>query len=128
MELSPPPPPQSRDVLRSREEAEVSSTVTTLEEEEVKRLHNKVAETVMMTMNQYWPGAEEFIRGCQKIRTEEDYSRLAKQLSRDLREKIKESYRLYHGDSLEGIRLTLDHIEYIKINVESFFEKLPLVR
>ena len=100
-------------MLRSREEAEVSSTVTTLEEEEVKRLHNKV----MMTMNQYWPGAEEFIRGCQKIRTEEDYSRLAKQLSRDLREKIK-----------DGIRLTLDHIEYIKINVESFFEKLPLVR
>ena len=104
-------------MLRSREEAEVSSTVTTLEEEEVKRLHNKVAETVMMTMNQYWPGAEEFIRGCQKIRTEEDYSRLAKQLSRDLREKIK-----------DGIRLTLDHIEYIKITVESFFEKLPLVR
>ena len=117
VERSPPPPLQSRDVLRSREEAEVSSTVTTLEEEEVKRLHNKVAETVMMTMNQYWPGAEEFIRGCQKIRTEEDYSRLAKQLSRDLREKIK-----------DGIRLTLDHIEYIKINVESFFEKLPLVR
>ena len=128
MELSPPPPPQSRDVLRSREEAEVSSTVTILEEEEVKRLHNKVAETVMMTMNQYWPGAEEFIRGCQKIRTEEDYSRLAKQLSRDLREKLKESYRLYHGDSLQGISFTLDFEEYIKTTIESYFEQLPVVR
>ena len=49
-------------MLRSREEAEVSSTVTTLEEEEVKRLHNKVAETVMMTMNQYWPGASGEVR------------------------------------------------------------------
>ena len=106
----------------------MSSTVTTLEEEEVKRLHNRVAQVVMTTMNKYWPGAEKFVRGCQKIRTEEEYSRLAKQLSRDLREKIKESYRLYHGDSLEGIRFTMDHNEYVKINVEEFFENRPLVR
>ena len=109
-------------------EAEVTSTVTTLEEEEVKRLHTRVGQAVMKRMNKYWPGAEEFVRGCQKIETAEDYSKLARQLSRDLREKIKESYRDYHRDSLEGIRFTPDHEEYININVESYFEKLPLVR
>ena len=109
-------------------EAEVTSTVTTLEEEEVKRLHARVGQAVMKRMNKYWPGAEEFVRGCQKIETAEDYSKLARQLSRDLREKIKESYRDYHRDSLEGIRFTPDHEEYININVESYFEKLPLVR
>ena len=91
------------------------------------RLHKRVAQAVMARMNKYWPGAAEFVPGNQKIRTREDYSRLAKQLSRELREKIKESYRLYHRDSLEGIKFTLDHDESIKINVESFFEKLPLV-
>ena len=91
-------------------------------------MHFRVGQAVMSRMNKYWPGAEEF-EGCQKIRTEEEYSKLAKQLSRDLREKIKESYRLYHHrDSLEGIRFTLDHNEYIKVNVESYFEELPLVR
>ena len=91
-------------------------------------MHHRVGHVVMETMNKYWPGAEEFVRGCQKIRTGEDYSRLAKQLSHDLREKIKEGYQLYHRNSFRGIRFTLDHSEFIKINVESFFEKLPLVR
>ena len=84
-------------------------------------------EEVMTRMNKYWPGAEEF-EGSQKIKTEEDYSRLAKQLSRELREKIKESYQHYNRDSLEGIRFTPDHAEYIKVKVESYFEELPLVR
>ena len=91
-------------------------------------MHKRVAQAVMMRMNKYWPGAEEFVEGSQKIRTAEEYSRLAKQLSRNLREKIKEGYRLYHGDSLEGIRFTGDNDEYIRITVESYFEKLPLVR
>ena len=82
----------------------------------------------MAVMNKFWPGADQFVRGCQKIRTTEEYSRLAKQLSRDLREKLIESYRLYNGDSLQGISFTLEFEEYIKTTIESYFEQLPVVR
>ena len=56
----------------------------------------------MSVMNKYFPGSEDFDMRLYKIKSAEDYSRLAKQLSCDIREKIKTSYMAYNMNSLEG--------------------------
>jgi len=105
----------------------VSSTVTTTEEDDVKRLHCRVAHSVKSAMNKYFPGSEDFERKQYKIDTEELYTRLAKKLSHKLREKIKESYKAMNNiNSLEGIQFTPDHEGFIKVEVDSYFEDLPL--
>ena len=80
----------------------------------------------MDNMNKYYRGTEVFDPRLEKIATPEDYSRIARELSHDLRSKIKESYEAYHG-SLEGIVLTSDHIATIQTEVERYFEGLPVI-
>ena len=81
---------------------------------------------VMTVMNQYWPGAPEFT-GVRKIRSEEEYYNTARYLSHDIREKIKEGYRAFNRNSLEGINFTGDHAMFIQTEVESFFEGRPVI-
>ena len=95
--------------------------------EEVDRLHRKVASRVMNCLNKYYPGAEEFDPYNHKIRSPEEYSRLAKQFSHQLRRKIKESYEAYNS-TLEGIPLTGDHEQFIRTEVESYFETVSRIR
>ena len=127
-----PPTHREADLLRSADQGEssnvVSSTVTTAEEEDVKRLHARVAHFVMSVLNKYYPGSEEFKRGLYKIGSAEEYSKLAKQFSHNLRGKIKESYSLFNNGSLEGIRLTGDNEVFIRTEVDSYFEKIPLIK
>ena len=106
----------------------VPNSEKTPEEEDVRRFHSRVATAVMSVMNKYFPGSDDFDRRLYKIKSAEDYSRLAKQLSCDIREKIKTSYMAYNMNSLEGIIFTGDHHEYIKTEVDSFFENMPPVR
>jgi len=96
-------------------------------DEEVDRLHRKVANKVMKILNKFYPGAEEFDPIQHKIDSPDEYSRLAKQFSHKLRRQIKESYEAYH-DTLEGINLTGDHEQFIRTEVESYFEGVPRVR
>jgi len=109
---------------------QIMSTTTTQEksvDEEVDRLHRKVANKVMKILNKFYPGAEEFDPIQHKIGSPDEYSRLAKQFSHQLRRQIKESYEAYHG-TLEGITLTGDHEQFIRTEVESYFEGVPRVR
>ena len=97
-----------------------------VEEEEVTRFHHKVGLAVKTVMYQYWSGAQEFT-GVWKIRSEEDYCNTARYLSHDIREKIKEGYRAFNRNSLEGINFTGDHAMFIQTEVESFFEGRPVI-
>jgi len=105
------------------------STTTNKEKsvsEEVDRLHRKVANKVMKSLNKYYPGAEEFDPNHHKIGSPEEYTRLAKQFSHQLRRKIKESYEAYNS-TLEGIQLTGDHEQFIRTEVESYFETIKRI-
>jgi len=105
------------------------STTTNKEKsvsEEVDRLHRKVANKVMKSLNKYYPGAEEFDPNHHKIGSPEEYTRLAKQFSHQLRRKIKESYEAYNS-TLEGIQLTGDHEQFIRTEVESYFETIQRI-
>ena len=95
--------------------------------EELDRLHRKVATKVMKILNKFYPGAEEFEPEMHKIGSPDEYSRLAKQFSHQLRKQIKESYEAYNG-TLEGIILTGDHEQFIRTEVESYFEGVERVR
>jgi len=95
--------------------------------EEVDRLHRKVASKVMKSLNKFYPGAEEFDPAQHKIGSPEEYSRLAKQFSHQLRKQVKESYEAYHS-TLEGIALTGDHEQFIRTEIDSYFEGIPKVR
>ena len=94
--------------------------------EEVERLHRKVANKVMKILNKFYPGAEEFDPIQHKIGSPDEYSRLAKKFSHQLRSQIKESYEAYHG-ILDGITLTGDHEQFIRTEVESYFEGVPQI-
>eukprot|EP00092_Neocalanus_flemingeri_P021683 GFUD01023521.1.p1 GENE.GFUD01023521.1~~GFUD01023521.1.p1 ORF type:complete len:351 (+),score=130.34 GFUD01023521.1:57-1109(+) len=96
--------------------------------EEVDRLHRKVAANVMKNLNSFYPGTEEFEPELHKIGSPEEYSKLAKQFSHQLRRQIKESYEAYHHGSLEGIVLTGDNEQFIRTEVESYFEGVSCVR
>lgn len=117
-------------VDREREEvrsAHLPPTITNTLEEDIDRLHRKVAGKVMKALNKYYPGAEEFQEDLYKIPTPEEYSRLAKKFSHRLRADIKESYEEYNG-SLEGIILTPDNEQFIRMEVESYFESVDVIR
>ena len=95
-------------------------------EEEVIRFHHKVGHAVMTVMNQYWPGSGGFT-GVRKIRNEEEYCNTANNLSKGIREKIKEGYKAFNRNTLEGISFTGDHALFIQTEVESFFEERPQI-
>ena len=52
-----------------------------------------------------------------EVASPKDYSRIARKLSHQLRQKIKDSYEAYNDGQLTGIKLTPDHIAYIKCDV-----------
>jgi len=107
----------------------VSTSTTTMERsvsEEIDRLHRKVANKVMKCLNKYYHAAEEFDSNHHKIGSPEEYTRLAKQFSHQLRRKIKESYEAYNS-TLEGIQLTGDHEQFIRTEVESYFETVARI-
>merc|ERR1711915_844442 len=96
-------------------------------EEEVDRLHRKVATKVMKTLNRYYPGSEDFNPDEYKIGSAQEYSKLAKEFSHRLRRQVKESYEAYHG-TLEGIALTGDHEQFIRTEFDSYFESVRRIR
>ena len=96
-------------------------------EEDISRLHKRVAKHVMYDMQRYYQVSDEFNPSLHKIRDAEDFERIAKMLSHDLRSKIKESYEAYNG-SLEGISLTPDHVAFIETEVQRHFEHLPVIK
>ena len=97
-----------------------------VEEEDKTQFHHKVGQAVMMVMNQYLPGAQEFT-GVRKISSEEEYANTARRLSNEIREKIKEGYKAFNRNTLEGIRFTEDHALIIRTEVESIFEGRPQI-
>ena len=97
-------------------------------EEDVKRLHNRVAKIVMENINKFYPGAPEFQPHLHKIENGDAYSRIARELSYELRGKIKESYQAYHDGDLTGVRVTPDNIAFIEQEIERYFEPIPVIK
>ena len=91
----------------------------------VEGFHNAVAATVMSSLKQYYKGTTQF-QGVARIRDEGMYTELARSLSHRLRQQIKASHLHLQGD-LGGLQLTADHREIIKVEVESYCEKLPVI-
>ena len=85
------------------------------------RVQRKVATKVMKILNKFYPGAEEFEPAEHKIGSPEQYSRLAKQFSHQLRRQVKESYEAYHS-TLVGIILTSNHEQFTKTGVKSYLK------
>jgi len=102
------------------------SSISTVEDD-IQRLHNRVAYHVMTNMNKYYSGSKECLPRFHKISSSEEFTEISRRLSHDLRDKIKESYKAYNKDELEGIRLTPDHVAFIENEVERFFEDKPLI-
>jgi len=94
--------------------------------EEVDRLHRNVANRVMKSMNKYYPGTDEFDPAHHKIGSLDQYTKLAKQFSHQLRTKIKESYQAYHS-TLVGIKLTWDQELFIRNEVDRHFEAVSRI-
>jgi len=92
------------------------------ESEDVERLHVRVANSVMHCLKKYYFDSENSDPAQHKIMCKYEYEKLARQLSHQLREKIKESYYAYHS-TLKGVELTADHAEVIRVEVDRFFEK-----
>lgn len=109
--------------VQQHETSSGAGSMTSLEED-IKRLHQRVAKNVMDNMNRYYKGTDEFDPSLQKIGSPQEYSDIARKLSHDLRNKIKESYE---AGSLEGIVLTSDHMATIQTEVERYFEGLPVI-
>ena len=87
--------------------------------------HQAVAATVMSSLDHYYIGSAQFL-GVARIRDEGMYTELARNLSHRLRKQIKESHLHLQGD-LVGLQLGADHREFIKVEVESCCEKLPVI-
>jgi len=101
-----------------------STTLTSCQRsvsDDVDRLHRRVANRVMHCLNKYYFESENSDPAQHRIMSKCEYEKLAKQLSHQLREKIKESYHAYHS-TLEGVELTADHAEIIRVEVDRFFE------
>jgi len=105
----------------------VTERVSSLEDD-IWRLHRRVARHVTENMKRYYEDSEDFDPRLHKIRDEEDFARIAKMLSHDLRARIKESYEAYNNGSLEGISLTGDHVVFIETEVQRHFEPLPVIK
>ena len=97
-------------------------------EDDISRLHRRVAKHVTENMKIYYQDSEDFDPRLHKIRDEEDFASIAKMLSHDLRAKIKESYEAYNNGSLEGISLTGDYVVFIETEVQRHFEPLPVIK
>ena len=97
-------------------------------EEDVQRLHNRVAKVVKDSINIFYPGAPEFQANLHKIKDDDAYSKIARELSHKLRAKIKESYKAYHDGDLKGVRVTPDIIAFIEQEVERYFEPIPVIK
>jgi len=103
-----------------------SSNLTSCERSEsddVERLHVRVANRVMHCLKKYYFDSENSDPAQHKIMCKNEYEKLARQLSHQLREKIKESYYAYHF-TLKGVELTADHAEVIRVEVDRFFENV----
>ena len=53
-------------------------SLTSSVEEDLSRLHRRVAKVVMDNINKYYPRADDFQPHLHKIRTPEDYSKLSR--------------------------------------------------
>jgi len=106
--------------------ASISSQQYTVSES-VVRLHKNVAGKVTKSLNKYYPGTKEFSPHLHKIGSPEDQTRLAKEFSQQLSRKIKESYVAYHS-TLKDIELTGDHEQFIRTEIDSYFEAIPRIR
>ena len=93
-------------------------------EEDISRLHRRVAKHVTENMNKHYQDLDKFDPGLHKTRDLSDFAKVAKRLCHDLRAKIKESYEAYNNGSLEGISLTGDHVVFIETEVQRHFEPL----
>jgi len=103
------------------------ATVDRSVEEEVQRVHKRVADSVMQVLNMYYPESKTFM-GEAKIVDPSVYSQMAKKYSHKLRNEIKESYEDFNHGSLEGITFTPDNKDYIKNFMEAELDKMPVLR
>jgi len=93
----------------------------------VYRLHKNVAEKVTKSLNKYFPGTKEFSPHLHKIGSPDERTRLVNEFSQWLSRKIKESYVAYHS-TLKDIELTGDHEQFIRTEIDSYFESIPRIR
>ena len=95
-----------------------SSTLATRVLEGVLKFHAEVASEVKASLNLYYTEAREFV-GDPRMKSREQYKQVARQLSHQLREKIKESHMVLYG-GLQGVRMTKELQVFIRSKVENF--------
>lgn len=96
-------------------------------EDAINELHRSVAKCVKKRLSMYLVGMEDTQPHNMKINDADEYTKLAKEFSHKWRAQIKDTYETYHR-TLEGITLTPDHKENIKIAIDMHFERLPVIK
>ena len=87
------------------------------EEEDVQRLHWNVANSVKAALGKYYLKSD-------KLQSKAQFKTVARQLSYEIRDKIKCSFRAFNNNSLKGISFTGDNEAYVQIHVQRFFYSL----
>lgn len=93
---------------------------------QIEILHRQVADCVKKRLDMYMVGQAGTEPKNIKIKDSDEYTRLAKFFSHKLRAQIKESYEQYNR-TLEGVTITADNKEQIKVEIDMYFDTQPVV-
>jgi len=96
-------------------------------EKQIEILHQNVASCVRKRLDMYWIGYADTEPKNMKIRDADEYTKHAKNFSHLIRDQIKDTYKAFNQQTLEGITLTLDNREHIKILIDMHFENQPII-
>ena len=82
----------------------------------IRRLHWDVADCVKLALGKYY-------RKSDKLKSKAEFKTVARQLSYEIREQIKESFRAFNNNSLKGITFSWDNEAYVHNHVQKIFEE-----
>jgi hypothetical protein len=77
-------------------------------------------------MNKYYQYEKNRDTCIRKISDQVEYENVAKDFSRNMRKSEKESYISTNG-TYDGLELNLDMKDRVKMNIDMYFENLPLL-
>ena len=80
----------------------------------------------MSCMNKYYQYEKNRDTCIRKISDQVEYENVAKDFSRNMRRSEKESYISTNG-TYDGLELNLDMKDRLKMNIDMYFENLPLL-
>ena len=114
---------------KSRNSIEIGSTPvqpSPLHDDPVKKFNLDVANWIMSCLNKYYQYNVNRETCERKIIDASEYQQLAREFSRKHRKLEKESYLSVNG-TLDGIEINLDMKDRLKLEIDMYFEKKPLL-